>query len=425
VACQESGIINCMKFKLIPYLLFFALILADPIRAAGDRATWWDFQSIDTMKYSRDVAREKLKDSSFDATIDLQVKNIAATGATHVAIATPYDEEFIPFLTRWVNSARKYKLGVWFRGNFSGWENWFGYPDISREEHLAKTKTFIIRNADLFQNGDVFTSCPECENGGPGDPRQTGDIASHRQFLIDEFAAIQQLFRDMGKNVQANYFSMNGDVAKVIMDKGTTSALGGVVTIDHYVSTPQKLVKDIQSLAAKSGGQIVLGEFGAPIPDIHGTMSQDQQAKWLNDAFKLLVSMPELTGINYWTNVGGSTQLWTESYEPKKAVDIVTSYFFPKTAHGIIFDVFGSPVTGAHVSSSLKSVYSNSKGSFQLPYIDSSSPLSVSAKGFVSQEYNNYSNDKKIEVYLQPTRKGILFRLKVLTFRLLGRRIWT
>lgn len=412
--------------KLLRFLVIFFLIsvtVTVTVTAAPDRATWWEFQSIDTMKYSRDIAREKLKDSSFDEDIDLQVKNIAATGATHVAIATPYDEEFIPFLSRWVAAARKYKLNVWFRGNFSGWENWFEYQDISREEHLTKTKSFITKHSDLFLNGDIFTSCPECENGGPGDPRQTGDIGGHRQFLIDEFVAAQQLFRDMGKNVRSNYFSMNGDVAKTIMDKETTTALGGIVTIDHYVSTPQKLVKDIQSIAAQSGGRIILGEFGAPIPDIHGNMNQDQQAQWLNDAFKLLVSTPQLAGINYWTNVGGSTQLWTESNESKQAVDVVTSYFFPKTAHGVVYDVFGSPVSGAQITSSLKTVYTNTAGAFQLPYIDASDPLAISAKNYVSQGYNNYSNDKNIEVYLQPLRKGILFRLKVLTYRLLGRTI--
>src|SRR3989344_6298983 len=84
--------------------------------------------SIDTMKYSRDVAREKLNSSSFDEVIDKQVSEISATGATHIAIGTPYDDEFLPFLKRWVVAARKYNLKVWFRGNLSGWEEWFGYP---------------------------------------------------------------------------------------------------------------------------------------------------------------------------------------------------------------------------------------------------------------------------------------------------------
>lgn len=81
---------------------------------------WWAFQSVDTMKHSRDLAREKLHDDSYDAVIDREVRSIADIGATHVAIATPYDEEFVPYLKRWVSAARKYHLAVWFRGNFSG-----------------------------------------------------------------------------------------------------------------------------------------------------------------------------------------------------------------------------------------------------------------------------------------------------------------
>ena len=97
---------------------------------------FWEVQSIDTMKYSRDLSREKLKDPSFDTVIDRQVKAIAETGATHVAISTPYDEEFLPILKRWASAARNYNLKIWFRGNWSGWEKWFDYKSISREEHI-------------------------------------------------------------------------------------------------------------------------------------------------------------------------------------------------------------------------------------------------------------------------------------------------
>ena len=85
------------------------------------------------MKYSRDLAREKLDDPSFDKIIDKQMADISATGANYVAIGTPYDAEFIPMLKRWVASARKHNLHVWFRGNFSGWEEWFDYPKIDHD----------------------------------------------------------------------------------------------------------------------------------------------------------------------------------------------------------------------------------------------------------------------------------------------------
>jgi hypothetical protein len=74
------------------------------------------------MKYSRDLAREKLGNPSFDKVIDDQISRIAGTGATHVALGVPYDPEFLPIMRRWVTAIRKYNLKVWFRGNLSGWE---------------------------------------------------------------------------------------------------------------------------------------------------------------------------------------------------------------------------------------------------------------------------------------------------------------
>ena len=112
----------------------------------------WQVKSIDTMKYARDLSGAKLNDPTFDQTIDAQVKAIKGTNATYVAIATPYDEKFIPILIRWVNSARKYNLNVWFRGNFAGWEGWFGESrSLSREEHLRLTREFIQKHPEQYR----------------------------------------------------------------------------------------------------------------------------------------------------------------------------------------------------------------------------------------------------------------------------------
>lgn len=287
----------------------------------------WQFRSIDTMKYSRDPSREKLIDPTYDVVIDQQVKDIAETGATHVAIATPYDAEFLPMLERWIRAARKYNLKVWFRGNWSGWEGWFDYPKITRAEHIAKTNAFIHQHPDLFQDGDIFSACPECENGGPGDPRMNGDVTGHRKFLIDEYNVTKQAFKDIGKHVASNYDSMNGDVARLIMDKPTTKALDGIVVVDHYVKTPDQLVSDIKQFAEQSGGKIVLGEFGAPIPDINGEMNEKEQALWIKESLQKLRETDELIGVNYWTNVGGSTHLWNNDGTPRKAVEEITNIY--------------------------------------------------------------------------------------------------
>lgn len=332
---MKTNIFNKIVLLVI-MIAIVVLILFLEHKSEPGASTIWDFQSIDTMKYSRDLSRQKLHDKSFDLVIDNQIKDIAGTGANYVAIDTPYDDEFVPILERWAQVARKYNLKIWFRGNFSGWEGWFGYSKIDRQTHLAKTRQFILNHPNIFEDGDIFTACPECENGGPGDPRETGDIIGHREFLIDEYAITKSAFKQIGKNVASNYDSMNGDVASTIMDKATTKALDGIVTIDHYVATPEQLAAKVHQIALQSGGRVVLGEFGAPIPDINGDMTQGQQAAWISQALTLLVKSPDIIGMNYWTSFGSSTALWSADGSEKKAVSIIRNFYSTKFVRGVI-----------------------------------------------------------------------------------------
>ena len=89
-----------MAFLALFLIVFLFSGIASPsFAASSSRPTWWQIQSIDTMKYSRDLAREKSKDSGFDSVIDTQVKNIAAAGTTHIARA----EEWPIMPTEWVH----------------------------------------------------------------------------------------------------------------------------------------------------------------------------------------------------------------------------------------------------------------------------------------------------------------------------------
>jgi len=287
----------------------------------------WQIESIDTMKYSRDQARAGLNNLSYTKEVNQQVQAIAQTGANYIAIDTPYDDEFAPVLSLWVHVARANGLHIWFRGNWSGWEGWFNYPSIDQATHIAKTKQFILEHKDLFENGDIFTACPECENGyklNTGDPTQVNNF---RQFLISETTVEKQAFATIGKNVQVGYISMNADVAKAVMDKATTQKLGGVVVIDHYVQTPEELASEVSYLAQLSGGKIILGEFGAPIPDLQGTMTDQQQKDWIESALQLLSVQKDLIGVNYWVNEGGSTALWNTDGTAKPAVSVISNFY--------------------------------------------------------------------------------------------------
>lgn len=288
----------------------------------------WNFRSVDTMKYSRDLARERMGSESFGREIDTQVENIAKTGANYIGIATPYDEEFLPYMRLWVDAARKYNLNVWFRGNWSSWEGWFDYPHVmSFDEHITRSAQFVDQNISLFRDGDKFTACPECENGIQGDPRETGRVEEYRAFLIKETTVLKDKFKNYGLAVDTNYLSMNMDVARLIMDRVTTEAIGGIVTVDHYVFDPEQLALDARQLAQNSGAKIVYGEFGAPIPDITGDMTEEAQAMWLDRALNSMTNTPEIVGLSYWVNKGGSTEIWNDNNSEKEAVKILTKYF--------------------------------------------------------------------------------------------------
>jgi hypothetical protein len=371
---------------------------------------FWSVQSIDTMKFSRDSARSGLSEEF----IDSQIKQIADTGATHAAIDTPYDSEFLPILKQWVNSARKYHLNVWFRGNFSGWEGWFNYPrNLTRAKHLEMTSDFIKNNSDLFEDGDIFTACPECENGGPGDPRINNDTNGFREFIIAEYNASNNAFASINKSVISNYFSMNGDVAKLIMDSNTAAETGGVITIDHYVSTPDKLVNDIAEIANKSNAKIVLGEFGAPIPDINGDLSEQEQADWINDAFIKLSNSPYLIGLNYWTNIGSTTSLWNNDGSPRVASKILTNFYGPKVFKGTLLDNSDAPISNIKINYLTKQTFTNTRGQFEIPYFDSSVNVELDLD---SGKYNTtvdkmISSRNKVIVH-----RNISFLERILTF---------
>lgn len=415
-AIRKYRIIFMRRFTFFLLLLIiiaipFTVLTLSESKSSQSNAVFWNFKSIDTMKFSRDKSREKLKDPSFDVIINNQLKDIAKTGATHVAIGTPYDEEFIPILTRWVEAARRNKLKIWFRGNFSGWEGWFGYPKIDRQTHLTNTEEFILKNSSLFEDGDVFSACPECENGGPGDPRRIGDVSLHRQFLVNEYDVTKKAFQKIGKQVDSNFNSMNGDVAQLVMDKTTTKKLGGIVVVDHYVKTPEQLSNDIDALAAQSGGKIILGEFGAPIPDIHGIMTEEQQAEWIKQAFVELSTNKNVIGMNYWTNIEGSTEIWTTKRYAKEAVAVVTHAYEPHKISGTIQNEIGRSVPYALITSQEKEIVTDQKGTFTLPYYNDTQKVTITAEGYFKMEVSLSQVQNSKTVVLKKENEDFIFKI--------------
>ncbi len=288
----------------------------------------WQVKSIDTMKYSRDKAKEQFNNQKFDQIIEKQISAIKNSGANYVAIDTPYDEEFYPFLKRWVDISRNHGLNIWFRGNFSGWESWFGYPkNLSREEHIKLTREFIKKHAELFNDGDIFTPCTECENGGPGDPRQTGDTTGFRSFMINEYEATKEEFNKINKKVSSNYNSMNYDVANLVFDDATIKSMDNLIVVDHHIDNPEKISEDIIKLHEKTGALIVLGEISIPINKFGTEDKWQEQAKLLEKSLQPLTLRKELIGLNYWVSFGDKTAIFNDDGSAKPAATILEKYY--------------------------------------------------------------------------------------------------
>lgn len=400
------------RSKIVTHVFVIIFLFIICVKTVGAQDNYWRIQSIDAVKYSRDQARWRLTDPGFDQEINNQVEQIKNLGATHVAVGTPYDAEFIPYLKRWVRITREKGLKVWFRGNFSGWEGWFYYPRIDRDEHLGKTYSFIVDNPDLFEDGDIFTPCTECENGGPGDPRSNGDAEGHRDFLIKLYESSKSAFETINKKVDTGFFSMNYDVAWLIMDKETTEGVGGVVAIDHYVSTTDRTADDITKIAERSGGNVVLGEVGVPIPDIHGSMTQSQQAKWMEDLFHKVSNKPELLGVNYWTNKDSSTALFSYNDQAREVTNVLRTFYSPKVITGKVVNKLDQPVKDATISAGIKTYYSDNEGKFEILAPPSLTEFSVSANSYSSKNIT-LENKDNYEIMLEKDPEDFMFRFRV------------
>lgn len=345
----------------------------------------WPVQSIDTMKQSRDLVREFTADPLSDTHIEHAMREIASSGATYVTISTPYDAGFVPLLTRWVDAARRHNLSVWFRGNLAGWEVWFNYPKINRAEHIAKTKQFIEQNPYLFKDGDFFDPCPECENGHLGDPRFNGDAKGHQSFLKELHDTSARSFQVIDKEITI-VFSMNGDVARLLMNPDATSDIGGMVTIDHYVKNCEALASDVTVFSKNADAPVALGEFGVPVPDIHGAMNSEEQALYLDECLDILSRNTDLVAINYWVYSGGSTALWNSAGEALPAAEILKKYYSPENVYGVVIDERGVPIQNALVTTSYRSVPTDTAGYFALPYVPHQNTwISIEANGYESR----------------------------------------
>lgn len=397
------------------------LLLPRPVRSAP---TLWDIQAIDTMKYSRDEART----GSIRSQIPQLVGQIKELGATHLSIGTPYNDEFIPILKVWVAEARKNGLSVWFRGNWAEWEGWFGYPKFSDiEEHHRRTKDFILNHPDLFAEGDIFTPAPEAENGVISDPRGSAQKAAiHNAFLVKSYNTCVDAFSQIKINATCGYFSMNADIAKQVLTKETVEKTGNVVVIDHYVRTSAQIGEDIRFLNEKFGVPIVFGEFGAPIPDLNGTMNQDEQSDFVRELLQEMYKEKSFVkGMNYWTSVSGSTEIITRDGSLRKAAGTLSDFYKPAVVRGKITTPFGEPLSGALIrqQGNPEDRTTQEDGTYMIVSPEQTVTVEFQKEGYIPVSRSltlTKGKETGLDVKLSPSNPDFFFTIRMFLQTLLG-----
>jgi hypothetical protein len=270
---------------------------------------FWDYRCIDTMKISRDMARALVEElnttSSVPNIIPLMVGKVKGANANMISFGTPYDGEFIPLLKVEIAEAEKQNLQVWLRGNLSGWEGWFEYERFEQHnDHHRLTKEFILNNPTLFVNEGrsrvkFFSPSPEPENGFENVWESTQRQEVFKEWLLASYANSRQALDEIGATDTTVIFSFNGDVAKILPPELIHA--DHPVIIDHYIEQPEQYLADIQALHQLYSAQVGLGEFGAPIADIHGSMTEEQQAEIVKEILLVLSEHGMLIPlINYW-----------------------------------------------------------------------------------------------------------------------------
>jgi hypothetical protein len=409
-----------MKFLLL--ILLLLSMFRVPVKAATPQPVspqqLWEVRSVDTMKTSRDLAREKLHDNSYDTIIERDLKLIKDMGANYVAIDTPYDDQFVPYLRRWVKLARKTGLKVWFRGNFSAWEGWFDYPkDMTPQEHVRATAAFIDQNSDLFEDGDAFDPCPECENAQWWPQPQKDN--EYNEFVSNQQVVLKNSFDKIGKKVHTNWTGIIGGRAREVLDESAVRSLGNLVAIDHYTNSVANMDSYIDYFANTFNAKTLVSEFGAPIPDIHGKMSETQQADFIESMMNIFYENKEnVYGLNYFALGTGTTEIIDAKGNPKLAYETIKKYYSPAIVRGAVRDQLGRAVSGVMVSAHDKksTALTDKKGQFQLVVPAQYTQIKIEKENYNPQSAAldlTYNQVHELSVTLIPNNPSWMYRFRL------------
>lgn len=290
----------------------------------------WSIQSVDQMKYSKDV----ICSPPSDTFLDNAVTATKDTGANTIAIATPYNNVTCSGTStdpdvlagRWISRARTNGLRVWHRHAGTQFEGIYGQskhrsPDGAR--HLQNIATWIHENASLIQNGDIFTPEAEPQNGGISGVTYCGSSgtcqfankADFNEWLRTAQLVTKLALKAEGFNIATTWGDPNGvfvgaygfdgfivwgndnpdHVGTSKLETATVAAMDNVIAIDHYNSA-QSMATDLDEAHTMfPSANYVIGEWGAIASSSDSTALTATQ-----DAFTAFAARSWIIGVNYW-----------------------------------------------------------------------------------------------------------------------------
>jgi hypothetical protein len=237
-------------------------------------------RSVDVMKMSQDAVCGPPAQSIITG----MTEKIAALGATHLAISTPYDDpacgSSLSLTRAWVNAARAHGLKVWFRQKPLAFEGFYGYSkNLDPAYHLTVMRNYILANPGFYRSGDILTPAPEPQNGGIQGINCFStclftNAATFNVWLRESIQVARDTLAEAGiSGVTVGWFGFDGFVAwgdrnpdwNGIIEPATIVADNNTITVDHYFPASADPAAEFAKIRAHFGGgvRLCLGEWGA------------------------------------------------------------------------------------------------------------------------------------------------------------------
>ena len=251
------------------------------------------------------------------------------------SLLQPYD-----YMKKWALTMRAAGLHVLFRGNWNTWKvsngvgsyaqpslTYLTSPSVPYEgsgglaavlrgadttSYIGKTYQWILRHADLFQDGDIFEPFGEPQNNGILDGPHGSTIcqapycqfpttAAFNKWLSDFSQADQAAFNAIGKKVTSGWFGLSGDSYTYVTP--AAMAYSNTYNLDHF--NPQCSFSLWQADVANSHAAMPNKPLALEFGDNCDSDTTPQRVAAVTDQYMgWLVQQSYVSGFEYWDESG-------------------------------------------------------------------------------------------------------------------------